>query len=46
MKGFYWMMDKTGYISEHESSSASGIVSVTALLFIAMQIVTFSSRGL
>jgi hypothetical protein len=46
MKGFYWMMDKTGYIPEHGSSSASGSISATALLLIAMQIVAFSRTGL
>lgn len=42
MKGFYWMMDKTGYISEHEPSNVSGSINVTALLLVAMQIVVFS----
>lgn len=46
LKGFYWMMDKTGYIPEHDSSSASGSISVATLLLITMQIVTFSRRGL
>ncbi|KDR14160.1 Xaa-Pro aminopeptidase 1 [Zootermopsis nevadensis] len=46
MKGFYWMMDKTGYIPEHEPSSASGCIRVTALLLTAIQIVVLFSRGL
>ncbi|PNF28969.1 Xaa-Pro aminopeptidase 1 [Cryptotermes secundus] len=46
LKGFYWMMDKTGYIPEHDSSSSSGSISVTALLLTAMQFVAFSRRGL
>jgi hypothetical protein len=39
------MMDKTGYIPEHDSSSANGSMSVTALILIAIQTVAFSRRG-
>jgi hypothetical protein len=40
------MMDKTGYIPEHDSSSANESISLTALLLIAIQIVAFSRRDL
>ena len=41
-KGFYWMMEKTRYISEHKPSSVSGRINVTAILLAAMQIAVFS----
>jgi hypothetical protein len=41
MKGFYWMMDKTRYISENEPSSASGRINVIAILLVATQIAVF-----
>jgi len=36
------MMEKTRYISEHEPSSVSGRINVTAILLVAMQIAVFS----
>ncbi|KAJ4433963.1 hypothetical protein ANN_16282, partial [Periplaneta americana] len=44
MKGFYWMMNKTGYISEYKGSSTRKCTTIS--LLVAMQIAVFSSTRL
>ncbi|XP_069700563.1 xaa-Pro aminopeptidase 1-like isoform X2 [Periplaneta americana] len=44
MKGFYWMMNKTGYISDYKGSSTRKCTTIS--LLVAMQIAVFSSTRL